>query len=431
MVFGNFPEDWGGIMKGVLRSIAAATLLLVLAGSAQASWIPDRRKTQFSSEFGYALFPYPYSLPGIGEGLGVVGGAMNINNTTTDAYALMFTGDVKGLAAGIGEIQIAPQHLFLDIGYATVTAATLQSYSQRGMNTSKNDFSNLELGDTTYFGSRLTSTFFDRRFEIYGAYYQGSSRLKSIRDKDGNVIIESRTMPVERGHVTIVGTRFDLTDDYQDPRRGLRLDITRSHTPPKDSGPDFYQQDYNTTAYIPLGRRSTWAFNYFRSDAHVDRKGETDPALVEQEQGLDCVSVADPVQRQFCFDVVNGMVANNTYGTASSLGGFNRLRSYSNMRYKGAHTIFYGSEIRWNLTDESTPYDIFIMRDVRTSWQIALYYEIGSVADKRSDLGDLWRATTGIGVRMVTASGVVFRADVATGREGIAPSIFIGYPWEL
>jgi hypothetical protein len=46
-------------------------------------------------------------------------------------------------------------------------------------------------------------------------------------------------------------------------------------------------------------------------------------------------------------------------------------------------------------------------------------------------VGDIWRSSTGIGLRMVTASGVVFRADVATGREGVSPSIFIGYPWEL
>ncbi len=61
------------------------------------------------------------------------------------------------------------------------------------------------------------------------------------------------------------------------------------------------------------------------------------------------------------------------------------------------------------------------MKDIRTAWQIALYYEVG----------DIWRSSTGIGLRMVTASGIVFRADVATGREGVSPSIFIGYPWEL
>ena len=38
--------------------------------SAHASWVPDRRKSQFETTFGYALFPYPYSLPGIGQGFG-------------------------------------------------------------------------------------------------------------------------------------------------------------------------------------------------------------------------------------------------------------------------------------------------------------------------------------------------------------------------
>ncbi len=147
--------------------------------------------------------------------------------------------------------------------------------------------------------------------------------------------------------------------------------------------------------------------------------------------GLTCATITDPTKRQLCFDVVNNTVANNTYGAASSLGGFSRLRSYSSSRYSGAHTRFYGTEIRWNLTDESTPYDIFIMKDIRTAWQIALYYEVGSTADLRSEVGDIWRSSIGIGLRMVTASGVVFRADVATGREGVSPNIFIGYPWEL
>ena len=32
---------------------------------------------------------------------------------------------------------------------------------------------------------------------------------------------------------------------------------------------------------------------------------------------------------------------------------------------------------------------------------------------------------------MVTASGIVFRGDVADGYDGIATAIFIGYPWEI
>ena len=79
-----------------------ALILSLFPLSADASWVPDRRKSQFETTFGYALFPYPYSLPGIGKGLGLVGGAMNIKDTTADVYGMAFGGDVKGLAAGVG-----------------------------------------------------------------------------------------------------------------------------------------------------------------------------------------------------------------------------------------------------------------------------------------------------------------------------------------
>jgi hypothetical protein len=86
--------------------------------------------------------------------------------------------------------------------------------------------------------------------------------------------------------------------------------------------------------------------------------------------------------------MIDNMVAENSYGTASALGGFSRLRSYSQGRYKGAHTLFFGSEIRWNLTEERKPFDIGIMKDVRTLLQLALFYEAGVTSDTLSDLSD-------------------------------------------
>jgi hypothetical protein len=71
------------------------------------------------------------------------------------------------------------------------------------------------------------------------------------------------------------------------------------------------------------------------------------------------------------------------------------------------------------------------MKDIRTSLQVAVFYEMGSTADLPSDVGKTWRNSYGIGLRMITASGVVFRGDVANGADGIATAIFIGYPWEL
>ena len=414
------------------------TTLIPVAGAEEESsdsifsHFPDRRKEQFQTSPGYALFPYPYSLPGIGEGIGLVGGAMNIANTYTDAYGLIFSGDVEGIAVGMSGINLIPRRLIVELGYSSLSKATIRSYSERGMDTGKNDYRLLEIDDSKWYGGRMTATFLDRRFELYGAWYEGASKLSSIRDKDGNVIIEAQDATRERGHTTLIGTRLDLTDDYADPRRGARFDISRSTTPTSDSGPDYYVMDYNVTAYLPIGKRSTWAFNFLRSDAEVTQKGETDPAKLQDQQGINCSDPSlTPLAQQYCTEVVNNIIANNTYGTATSLGGFSRLRSYSQGRYNGAHTQFYGTEVRWNITDESKPFDIFVMKDIRTAIQLAVFYELGSTADHLSDVGNTWRESYGIGIRMVTSSGVVFRGDFAFGHEGFAPDIFIGYPWEI
>src|SRR6266581_2177513 len=395
--------------------------------------VPDRRREQFPKDFGYAAFPYPYRLPGIGSGVSFAAGAFNIADTYTDAYGIAFTGDVKGGAAGVSDIHLVPRRLILDFGYSSISKAVFQSYAQRGMNTEKNDFSLVERGDTEYYGARMTATFFERRFELHTAWYEGASRLKSIRDKDGNLIVEAQNPPRDRGHTTLLGARLDLTDDYTDPRTGLRLDVTRTQSPPQGSGPDYFVMDYNTTGYIPFGRRNTLALNLLRSDAFVTRQGETDPAVLQQQLGLPCGSLTDPAQQQFCNEVIDTTIANNRFGTATSLGGFDRLRSYPQGRFKGAHTLFFGAEYRWNLTDERTPFDIFVMKSVRTSIQLALFYETGVTSDTRSDLYERknMRDSYGAGFRIVTASGVVLRADLAHGKEGVSTAIFIGYPWEL
>jgi hypothetical protein len=424
----------GMMACGVVFSAAAEDMVNAATATPNTPLLtlPERRKEQFQSSFGYALFPYPYNIPGIGAGIGLVGGAMNIANTYTDAYGIVYSGDVEGMALGVADIHLIPRTLVLDLGYAKVSKATLQSYGARGMNTAKDDYRLLELDSAENYGGRLTATFFERRIEVYGGLYAGAAKLRSIRDKDGNLILQTQDAAREQHHTTIIGTRFDFTDDYGDPRRGVRVDISRFATPPTNSGPDYAVMDYNLTGYLPLGTRNTWVFNHLRSDALVSRQGETDPAVIQQQSGLNC---SDPAltaqQQQYCNAVVNNIVANNTYGTASSLGGLSRLRSYTQGRFSGAHTQFYGTELRWNLTDESTPFDIFVMKDIRTSLQIALFYEAGSTADLQQDVGKIWRESYGLGARMVTASGVVFRADIANGYEGVATEIFIGYPWEI
>lgn len=394
---------------------------------------PDRRKPQFTQEFGYALIPFPYKLQGLGAGYGLAGGAMNIAGTATDVFGAVFTGDVQGSALGVADINLVPRTLILDLGLAKMNKISLQSYSQRGMNTDKRDYRLMEIGDSEYYGARMTATFLERRLELYGSWYEGAARLDSIRDSDGVLIARTQNAPRSHGITTRLGTRLDLTDDYADPRRGLRLDITRSWSLPNGSGADYYVMDYGASAYVPWGARSTWVFNLLRSDAIVSRQGQIDPAALQQELGLNCASIPDPTQALYCKQVIDNMVAEHSYGTASALGGFSRLRSYSQGRYKGAHTLFFGSEIRWNLTEERKPFDIGIMKDVRTLMQLALFYEAGVTSDTLSDLSDhgMLRKTTGFGFRIVTAAGFVFRADMGYGSDGPGAAVFVGYPWEL
>src|SRR3989338_1605378 len=212
-------------------------------------------------------------------------------------------------------------------------------YSQPGMKSEKDDFTLLDIGDINFYGARLTSTFFNRRLEIYGSGYASSSRLERIRDNSGKTILEAENPESGSSQTFVLGTRLDITDDYSDPRKGFRLDISGWWSPPRRvKAPDYYIMEYNATGYIPIGERSTWVFNYFRSAASVIRRGETERTMIEEEQGLDCGSIEDPKQKRFCQQVIDNTIAANTYGTASTLGGRSRLRSYPQDRYSGAHT---------------------------------------------------------------------------------------------
>jgi len=416
-----------------LRYLAVVFPILVLAVDAVADLpIPDRRKPQFQKESGYYIFPSPYSIPGVGDGLAVVGIGMNLGGTYTDLFGFGLTGDMLGLGLGIIDVHLVPERLILDINVERFNKATVTSFSERGMNTAEHDYTLLKFDNFQFIGGRLTNTYFDRKLEVYGGGYLINSKLGAILRPDGSTILDVQDPQPWREQVYVLGTRFDLTDDYADPRKGLRLDVGRWWSPPKDQrDPDFYHMEYNATAYIPMGRISTWVFNYFRSDAHVLRQGTTNRDTISVQQELNCNDLAVGSQEwQDCWAVVDNIVAANTYGTAGSFGGTSRLRSYPNDRYKGAHAVFYGTEFRFNLTEEARPFDIFIAKDIRTVLQLAFFYELGSVEDERKRLGDIYRASYGAGFRMVTASGVVFRADVAAGKEGFETSIIFGYPWE-
>ena len=422
--------------RAALRmSMAVAALLLLICRPATAAgggdWYPERRRDQFPTNPGHVAVPLPFNLEGIGWGVGVLGALTNVAGTCTDVSGAAFTGDITGGYLAVDQLHLAPRRLVLDLGLGFMSQASVVTYNQRGMSSDRDDYSIVEFGDMLQGGLRLTATFLDRRLEGFVGVYGGSGRLASIRDPDGEVIAEAQDASTETASTWIAGARFDFTDDSMDPRRGLRAEGSVWYSPPSDAGPDSYLTDFSVTGYLPIGKRSTWAFTYFHSDAHVLHEGETDPAAIADEYGIDCGSIDDPLEREECQRYLDTVVAENGYGSATALGGSSRLRSYGEGRFRGAHSRLVGTELRWNLTDEKTPFNIVIMRDIRTAFQVALFYEIGTVADRESDLWSSTRSSYGAGFRMVTASGIVYRIDLAFGDEGFVPTVFFMYPWEI
>ena len=396
----------------------------------------ERRRSQFPRDFGYLIAPIPYILPGVGTGLGVIGAFNNTFDSTTDFFLVGVGGDVEGTITGVTDIELLSETVLLDVTYVGFNKGSQKQYAERGMKSSDpEDFDIIELRDSSLFGGRLTLTFWERRLEFFALQY-------NIRFKQGAIIpqgnedekIEYSNPETFSFSNLTYGSQIDLTDDRLDPRMGGRFVVTRSQSPKTDSdSSDSYKVDTNLTAYIPLLESSTFAINYFRSDATVTKLGITDESVIfsDLKNKTGCVSGTSKypdcetsLQKQ---SKVQSLIRKN--GTSTSLGGSSRLRSYAGGRFSGAHTEFYGYEFRWNLTDENTPFDLYFIRDFRTGFQLAFFYETGTVAEQREDLWAKSRNSTGLGARLVTGSGFIYRFDVATGSEGAETTLFVDYPW--
>jgi len=392
---------------------------------------PDRRKDQFNKGSGHYVIPSPYSIPGLGEGVLIAGALTNFNESFTDIYGFAATGDIEGYGIFVTELHLLDRAVILDLSANSFSKATSQVYPARGMETDADDFVLAELDRNDFTGARLTYTLFDRRLEFFGLMYRNDSRLAAIRDRDGNLIQFADDPDSDTSESITYGIRLDLTDDYTDPRKGIRFETSLWHSPTDDrSNPDYDIVEFNLTGYIPMRSRDTLVLNYFEAGTNVGRTGETNPGAIEAELGIDCDALSEPLLSD-CRSFVNNRIAENTYGSVGALGGLSRLRSFPNDRFSGSQVRFYGIEYRWNLVEETEPFDYFFAKDIRTVFQLAAFYERGAITDDKSKLDDSMRDSWGIGARLVTQSGLIFRADWATGDDGDELSIIFGYPWEI
>lgn len=393
-------------------------------------WIPERRKDQNPTQPAHLFVPLPYSKPGIGNGFVILATATNVNESTADISGIFVTGDAKGNIVNGSEIPLYSDILFLDFYLQNINRAMINNYSTRGIgNTGADDYTLLDVSVANTNNIELNLTFYERRLNLYYSYTTSEYQIDAIRDNNG-VIITSFGQPFTGSDTSdsIKGS-IDLTDDYLDPRKGLRFGVAyQDYTPDNINEPDFYTLDFNLLGYVPMGKLDTLVLNYYRSDAHVQRQGNIDPASIRAELNTNC-AVTDTVCLTTEQELVDNFINARTNGTSSSLGGDLRLRSFPQGRYQGAHTAFVGAEYRWNFKQEAKPFDYYIWKDVRTSLQIAFFAEIGTVSETSAQLWDETRHSYGAGFRLIAASGAVYRFDFAFGDEGAEQILIFEYPW--
>ena len=408
--------------------------LLLITYSSQCfsyDWIPDRRKDQNPTQPAHLIVPLPYSKPGIGDGIVLLGTVSNVAETTADITGMFVTGDADGSIINGSEVPLYSDILFLDFFLQNINRAAISNYSIRGINnTRENDYTILDLSIADEAHVQLNLTFFERRLNFYYLYRNFEYQVDAIRDHNGTLITALGQPFKNSEDSNSFRISADLTDDYLDPRKGIRFDVAYQDNKASNiNEPDFYTLNYNILGYIPINKLDTLVLNYYQSDAHVQRQGNTNPDSIRAELNANCAPT-DTTCLSTEQNLVDNFISARTHGSSSSLGGDLRLRSYPQERYQGAHTAFIGAEYRWNITQETTPFDYFIWKDVRTGLQVAFFAELGTVSETSSQLWDETRHSIGAGFRLVAASGAVYRADIATGKEGSELIIIFDYPWE-
>jgi len=405
------------------------TLLLLTVQSVVAFEYVERSRDQFSKDSSYFVYPLAVDIPGLGKSAGVATTILNIKETDLDFTGFLLRGDFDVTGGTFLNYHILDNRLLFDVGVFDFEAAIVQF--DRGINSNEDDTFTLDLNGQ-FFESQLTWTFEERHIESFLKLSYGNQQVTDykIENADGSFqSFPSKDSEKRSQQVISLGFRFDNTNDRLHPRQGYRLEMALKIPKITDEfASEFVVTDYNATFYVPFRSRDTLAFNLFRSDAHVTNEVVFSKADLRVERGIECGGSAACELAET--RAIDQRFASNKYGTATSIGGTQRLRSFSNNRYYAGHSMFYGIEYRMELNDQVTPFDFYVAKGTRTGLQLAFFAEQGSVAERTADLFDTIKTSYGVGFRVVL-SGVILRADYSNGSEGDEFLIFLDYPWSL
>ena len=428
-----------------MKKISISKLLILLTGmllvqQSVFGFLPERRKTTGDDEFGWLVAPTPIIMNGIGTALPVLGLFSNI----WEGADLL---SMQTLPGGDFEIQLAFVNQFPVFNKYFVPALSrnvliqagsmkgkfpIKAYS-RGIDSDKEDYTLPLIAQEGTMRS-LRFYFDEQRYHLNYNWSLFTSSTEKIFDNEGNEFQNIDTSERSSERVSYGGS-LDFTDDKTDPRVGINFGIKRNVPGNTDKErSDYYVTDYSLTGYIPMFGDDTLVLNFFRSSATVTREGITDEATLRTTMSLDCgPPIAHPLYYA-CYAAetkrINERIAQNKYGTATGLGGGNRLQAFDANRFSAGHMNYRAIEYRFNFSSKEAPVNWYVLGGLKTIFQLAFFAEQGTVSDHLDELNSNIKSSYGIGFRTII-SGIVYRLDVAMGEEGIKPTIFFFYPMDL
>ncbi|MDH3382420.1 MAG: hypothetical protein OEL54_06915, partial [Flavobacteriaceae bacterium] len=281
------------------------------------------------------------------------------------------------------------------------------------------------------FFSHLKLFLYKRRIEFFIEVSRNRDYLKKIFDQDKNKF-ENFSFEDKENYLHYYGGKLDLTDNRLDPHKGVRI-ATRKVVPNYTNYfiSDYNIMDYNLRLYVPFFKRDVFTFNLFRSKATVTNRGVTDETELRSILSLNCET---KVEVEACMRIEDMKVKNqleeNLYGTATYMGGPNRMRAYDIFRFKGGNSFYAGMEYRYNFSSNQAPLNWYFIGGLKTIFQVAFFMEQGTVANDPKDLYQNFKPSYGVGFRAIV-SGLVYRFDISNGNEGITTTLFFDYPMDI
>jgi hypothetical protein len=304
------------------------------------SFAIERRSEQFPTLEGHYVLPVIGRVSGVGVSYGGAVGLLNIAGTDTDFAGYYITGDAQAYGASLANFHVIPE--FLIVG-ASALEYTMQNQRYARGTVFETDHYAYNSRLQGYGGSARIEMW-KRRVQLKAKYRDARVAVEGVFDQDGNEFKNADDELYDAQYVNL-GVTLDFTDDYLDPRKGLRLRYVHSDVQHSNAYRSQYAHNsYAADLYLPIRSLSTWAFHFYRSESFITKKATIDTAALRNQLSLNCGDISDPELQASCQATEDERVAHavlfNQYGEAEALGGPQRLRSFP-LEDFGAHRLCF------------------------------------------------------------------------------------------